>query len=128
MGSSRIVMSVGAFCFGATVGYITYRTLVRTEKSNVSDIATVVGAVGGAAVTGLFDPQQSDTFGGTPSGCSPASPRSSCCSWPLTALRRPRPPWAPATSAAPIRPWRRHGTSTHLTGRHPSDRKRDAAD
>lgn len=63
MGSSRIVMSVGAFCFGATVGYITYRTLVRTEKSNVSDIATVVGAVGGAAVTGLFNPQQSDTFG-----------------------------------------------------------------
>ncbi len=63
MGSSRIVMSVGAFCFGAAVGYITYRTLVRTEKSNVSDIATVVGAVGGAAVTGLFDPQHGDTFG-----------------------------------------------------------------
>ena len=63
MGSSRIVMSVGAFCFGAAVGYITYRTLVRTEKSNVSDIATVVGVVGGGAVTGLFDPQQGDTFG-----------------------------------------------------------------
>jgi hypothetical protein len=59
----NLVMSVGAFCFGVTIGYITYRTLVRTEKPVVSDIATVIGAVGGAAVTGLFDPRQGDAFG-----------------------------------------------------------------
>ncbi|MFF7602955.1 hypothetical protein [Streptomyces mirabilis] len=63
MGSSQTVMSVGACCFGITIGYITYRTLVRAERSAVSDLATVVTAVGGAAVTSLFDPQQGDTFG-----------------------------------------------------------------
>ena len=46
---------VGAICFGVVVGWIVYRTLRRTDKAAVSDIATVIGAVGGAAVTGLFD-------------------------------------------------------------------------
>jgi hypothetical protein len=63
MESTHTVMSVGAFCFGAAVGYITYRTLVRIEKSAVSDLTTVIGAIGGAAVTGLFDPHQGDAFG-----------------------------------------------------------------
>jgi hypothetical protein len=46
---------IGAVLFGVVVGWVTYRTLVRTATSaNVSDIATVVGAVGGAAVTGIF--------------------------------------------------------------------------
>ncbi|MFI1048869.1 hypothetical protein ACH4U3_24250 [Streptomyces griseoruber] len=63
MGSSQTVMSVGACCFGIAIGYITYRTLVRAERSAVSDLATVVTAVGGGAVTGLFDPQQGDAFG-----------------------------------------------------------------
>jgi hypothetical protein len=64
MASSHTVMSVGAVCFGIAVGYITYRTLVRTtEKTAISDIATVIGAVGGAAVTGLFDPANGDAFG-----------------------------------------------------------------
>jgi hypothetical protein len=64
MGSSHIVMSVGAVCFGVTVGYITYRTLVRTtNKTAISDVSTVIGAVGGGAVTGLFDPAHGDTFG-----------------------------------------------------------------
>jgi hypothetical protein len=63
MASSQTVMSVGAFCFGVAIGYITYRTLLRAERSAVSDLATVVTAVGGGAVTGLFDPQQGDTFG-----------------------------------------------------------------
>ncbi|CAI7977765.1 conserved membrane hypothetical protein [Frankia sp. Hr75.2] len=59
MGSSHI-MSVGACCFGVVVGYITYRTLIRTHRTAVTDIVTVIG---GAAVTGLFDPNQSDAFG-----------------------------------------------------------------
>ena len=36
------------------VGWIVYRTLRRTDKAAVSDLATVIGAIGGAAVTGLF--------------------------------------------------------------------------
>ena len=45
----------GALCFGLVVGWVTYRTLRRKEdKSALSDIATVIGAVGGAAVTALF--------------------------------------------------------------------------
>jgi hypothetical protein len=46
---------VGAFCFGLVIGWVTYRTLRRrSETVALSDIATVIGAVGGAAVTGLF--------------------------------------------------------------------------
>src|SRR5262249_45008915 len=49
---------VGAACFGIAVGYITYRTLVRTtEKAAISDLGAVVSAIGGAAVTGLFAPR-----------------------------------------------------------------------
>jgi uncharacterized membrane protein YeaQ/YmgE (transglycosylase-associated protein family) len=49
------VNTVGAFCFGLIIGWVTYRTLRRTgETVAVSNIASVVGAVGGAAVTGMF--------------------------------------------------------------------------
>ena len=42
----------GVLCFGLVVGYITYRTLVRTTaNAAVSDLATVIGAIGGEAVT-----------------------------------------------------------------------------
>jgi ABC-type Co2+ transport system permease subunit len=52
------VDTVGAFCFGLIIGWVTYRTLRRTgETVAVSNIASVVGAVGGAAVTGLFKGQ-----------------------------------------------------------------------
>jgi hypothetical protein len=50
---------VGAVCFGVVVGWITYRTLVRrTGTVAVSDIATVIGAIGGGAVVGLFKDKQ----------------------------------------------------------------------
>ena len=46
----------GALLFGVVVGWITYRTLVRrTGGAQISDIATVIGAVGGGAVTALFN-------------------------------------------------------------------------
>jgi uncharacterized membrane protein YeaQ/YmgE (transglycosylase-associated protein family) len=46
---------IGALCFGLVIGWVTYRTLRRTgETVAVSNIATVIGAVGGAAVTALF--------------------------------------------------------------------------
>ncbi|MFG1377344.1 hypothetical protein [Xanthobacter autotrophicus] len=46
---------MGAFFFGLVIGYITYRTLRRSQQQvGLSDIATVIGAVGGAAVLALF--------------------------------------------------------------------------
>jgi len=46
---------VGAVCFGFVIGWVTYRTLRRKSgAAALSDIATVIGAVGGAAVTTLF--------------------------------------------------------------------------
>jgi len=49
------MIEFGALCFGLVIGWVTYRTLRRREGSAaLSDIATVIGAVGGAAVTALF--------------------------------------------------------------------------
>ena len=45
----------GALAFGLVIGWITYRTLRRTkQESTLADIATVIGAVGGAAVMAIF--------------------------------------------------------------------------
>jgi DMSO reductase anchor subunit len=50
-----VIVDIGAFCFGLVVGWITYRTLRRKEGSAaLSDIATVIGVIGGATVTGVF--------------------------------------------------------------------------
>lgn len=49
------IADAGAICFGVVIGWITYRTLRRKgETAGLTDIATVIGAVGGAAVTALF--------------------------------------------------------------------------
>ncbi len=53
-----VIDSIGAVCFGLIIGWVTYRTLRRTgETVALSNIASVVGALGGAAVTGLFKGQ-----------------------------------------------------------------------
>jgi uncharacterized membrane protein YeaQ/YmgE (transglycosylase-associated protein family) len=44
----------GAICFGLVIGWITFRTLRRKEGTALSDIASVIGAVGGAGVTTIF--------------------------------------------------------------------------
>jgi hypothetical protein len=52
-------LTIGAFCFGLVIGWITYRTLRRKEgAAALSDIATVIGAVGGGAVAGMVDGKQ----------------------------------------------------------------------
>jgi O-antigen/teichoic acid export membrane protein len=52
----------GALVFGVVIGWVTYRTLRRREGAvGLSDIATVIGAVGGAAVVELFG--SPDIFG-----------------------------------------------------------------
>jgi uncharacterized membrane protein YeaQ/YmgE (transglycosylase-associated protein family) len=62
MQNAGTLATIGAGCFGLVVGWITYRTLRRREgAAQLSDIATVVGAVGGAAVTTVFD--DPDVFG-----------------------------------------------------------------
>ncbi len=45
---------VGSLCFGVVLGWVTYRTLRRSQTSGLSDIATVLGVLGGATVTALF--------------------------------------------------------------------------
>src|SRR5262249_2182942 len=55
---------IGAFCFGIVIGWVTYRTLRRNQaNTGLSDIATVIGAIGGAAVTGIWKPG-TGAFGG----------------------------------------------------------------
>ncbi|GHN00339.1 hypothetical protein WSM22_18280 [Cytophagales bacterium WSM2-2] len=46
--------TAGAICFGLVIGWITYRTLRRKDGAILSDIAGVIGAIGGAGITGLF--------------------------------------------------------------------------
>jgi uncharacterized membrane protein YeaQ/YmgE (transglycosylase-associated protein family) len=48
--------NTGALVFGAVIGWITYRTLRRREGNvGLSDVATVIGAVGSGAVVQLFE-------------------------------------------------------------------------
>ena len=54
-------LATGAFWFGLVIGFITYRTLRHKKAAGISDIATVIGAVGGAAILALF-PAQSSSF------------------------------------------------------------------
>jgi len=49
-----ILEDAGSFAFGFVVGWITYRTLRRKEGSTLSDISTVIAALGGAAITAIF--------------------------------------------------------------------------
>jgi hypothetical protein len=56
------MFNLGAFFFGLVIGWVTYRTLRRTKTNGLSDIATVIGAVGGAAILKLF-PAETNAFG-----------------------------------------------------------------
>lgn len=54
-------LGTGAFWFGIVIGFITYRTLRHKKAAGISDIAAVIGAVGGTAIIALF-PTQSGNF------------------------------------------------------------------
>ncbi|MGV9344965.1 hypothetical protein ACWDSD_09195 [Streptomyces spiralis] len=45
-----VLSLVGSGCFGLVVGWIAYRTLRRSEGSRISDLVTVVAALGGGVV------------------------------------------------------------------------------
>jgi hypothetical protein len=57
------IQKIGAGAFGAVVGwYVYYINRYRKDDVQLSDIVTLVGAIGGAAVLALF-PEKSDLFG-----------------------------------------------------------------
>lgn len=55
------IQGLGAFCFGGVVGWLTYFTMRHKKEHAIADIATVIGAVGGAAVLSLF-PTEGNLF------------------------------------------------------------------
>ena len=57
------IQKIGAGAFGAVVGwYVYYINRWRKDDVQLSDIVTLIGAIGGAAVLALF-PEKSDLFG-----------------------------------------------------------------
>ncbi len=52
---SDLTFQIGAVCFGIVVGYVTYRTLAKQNSASVADLAAVIAAIGGAAITSLFE-------------------------------------------------------------------------
>jgi NhaP-type Na+/H+ or K+/H+ antiporter len=59
---ANVLSVVGALAFGVVIGWITYRTLRRQGAATIGDIASVTGAVGGAAVTAAFQ-RETGAFG-----------------------------------------------------------------
>jgi hypothetical protein len=57
------MLQIGVLCFGAVLGYVTYRMLIRTTaNAAISDLATVVSAVGGGLAAAFAAPE-TDLFG-----------------------------------------------------------------
>ncbi|MFI7130047.1 hypothetical protein ACIBQ1_30430 [Nonomuraea sp. NPDC050153] len=49
---------LGAICFGLVIGWITYGTLRRRQgAAGLTDLAAVLAAVGGGAVSALVGPE-----------------------------------------------------------------------
>ena len=61
MTDSSTLFDIGSVCFGLVIGWITYRTLRRVETTAISDLASVIAAVAGGAVLGIFE--RGDSFG-----------------------------------------------------------------
>jgi len=61
--SASVLQLLGAGGFGAVVGwYVYYINRYRKADVQLSDVVTLVGAIGGAAIMALF-PAKSDLFG-----------------------------------------------------------------
>jgi hypothetical protein len=61
--AASTVQLLGAGGFGALIGwYVYYINRNRTDKVQLSDVATLIGAIGGSAVLTLF-PAKTDLFG-----------------------------------------------------------------
>lgn len=46
---------IGAFAFGTVIGWITYFIMRRAQPTAITDIATLIGTLGGAAILTLFE-------------------------------------------------------------------------
>jgi hypothetical protein len=60
---ATFLQMLGAGCFGAVVGwYLYYVNRYRKDDIKLADVVTLIGAIGGAAITTLF-PAKTDLFG-----------------------------------------------------------------
>lgn len=55
METLSVVILIGSFAFGAVIGWTSYFIMRRAKPTALSDIATIIGTLGGATVLGLFD-------------------------------------------------------------------------
>jgi len=55
--------TIGAIAFGVVIGWVTYGCLRRADRKGLTDLTAVIGAVGGATITGLFQPN-TEAFAG----------------------------------------------------------------
>jgi NhaP-type Na+/H+ or K+/H+ antiporter len=52
----ELFIIAGGVAFGLVIGWVTYGFLRRNDRKTLTDITTIIGAIGGAAVTGIFQP------------------------------------------------------------------------
>jgi|ERR1043166_4131963 hypothetical protein len=55
MPETPLVLYLGAFAFGAVLGWATYFIMRRAQPTALTDIATIIGVLGGAAILNLFE-------------------------------------------------------------------------
>lgn len=57
MTTTPIFLNIGALCFGIVIGWTTYFIMRRAQPTALTDLSTIIGALGGAAILNLFDSQ-----------------------------------------------------------------------
>lgn len=57
-------MTAGAFAFGVVVGWTTYFIMRRSQPSAISDIASIIGSLGGATILTLLGNAKEMLFAG----------------------------------------------------------------
>jgi hypothetical protein len=50
----EFLSAVGALCFGGVIGWITRYILAFAKEITINGLATIIGALGGAAIVKLF--------------------------------------------------------------------------
>ena len=58
MDAKTIVQSIGGFAFGTVIGWVTLFYLAPRSTGALTDISTLIGALGGATIIGLFSPEK----------------------------------------------------------------------
>lgn len=61
-GNASFLQLLGAFSFGAVIGWFTYFTNRYRKEVTLTDVATIIGALGGSAILALFE-ARTDLFG-----------------------------------------------------------------